>query len=105
MKHENEYNALMKSVSGIAEQMKGIYDRAYIAYKPLVDDICSRHAEEKEVDWLLSWLLDFAGDRRVLGLYKQVCRAYRQIYPDIVAFYIMDYFNMYEPERLDEHSQ
>ena len=37
---------------------------------------------------------------RMLGLYKQVCRAYWQIYPESIAFYIMEYRKEYDPESL-----
>ena len=92
--------SIFRDISALAEQMKGIYDDAVIAYTPLVNDICNRKASEKDVSWLLSWLLDYAGDKRMLNLSKQVCRAYWQIYPSIVAEYIMDYRKEYDPESM-----
>ena len=99
-KEKQVEQSLYNDISALAERMKGIYDDAVAAYMPLVNDICHRNASEKEVSWLLFWLLDFAGDKRMLELSKQVCRAYWQIYPNIVADYIMDYRKEYDPESL-----
>ena len=84
----------------LIQQLNGLNDQAVAAYAPLVDDICSRKATEKEVDWLLTWMLDFTGNERMLKLYKRVCRAYWQIYPETIAFYIMEYRKWYDPESL-----
>lgn len=92
--------SLCSDISALSERIKGIYDEAVATYTPLVNDICNRNASEREVSWLLSWLLEFAGDKRMLGLSKQVCRVYWQIYPKIVADYIMDYRKEYDPESL-----
>ena len=84
----------------LVEQMKHIHDMAVVAYTPLVDDLCSRKATENEVGWMLDWLLMYAGDDRMLQLYKKVCRTFWQIYPDSIAFYIMEYRKEYDPESL-----
>jgi hypothetical protein len=91
---------LAKELEPLIQQLNGLNDQAVTAYAPLVDDICSRKATEKEVDWLLTWMLDFAGNERMLKLYKRVCRAYWQIYPETIAFYIMEYRKWYDPESL-----
>lgn len=91
---------LAKKLEPLIQQLNGLNDQAVAAYAPLVDDICSRKATEKEVDWLLTWMLDFAGNERMLKLYKRVCRAYWQIYPETIAYYIMEYRVFYDPESL-----
>ena len=91
---------LAKKLEPLIQQLNGLNDQAVAAYAPLVDDICSRKATEKEVDWLLTWMLDFAGNERMLKLYKRVCRAYWQIYPETIAYYIMEYRKWYDPESL-----
>jgi hypothetical protein len=91
---------LAKELEPLIQQLNGLNDQAVTAYAPLVDDICSRKATEKEVDWLLTWMLDFAGNERMLKLYKRVCRAYWQIYTETIAFYIMEYRKWYDPESL-----
>jgi len=36
----------------------------------------------------------------MLKLYKQVCRTYWKIYPESIAFYIMEYRKEYDRESL-----
>ena len=100
MEDSKDYEELLASIGKIAEKMQDLYNQAYYAYKPQVDDICQRDASQKEVEWLLDWLLQYAGDDRMLGLYKQVCRVYWQKYPESIAFYIMEYRKWYDPESL-----
>lgn len=95
-----QMDALVKRLEPLIQQMKTIHDQAVVAYTPLVNDLCSRKATENEVEWMLDWLLMYAGDERMLQLYKQVCRAYWKIYPDSIAFYIMEYRKEYDPESL-----
>jgi len=91
---------LAKELKPIIQQLNALNDQAVAAYAPLVEDICSRKATEKDVGWLLTWMLDFAGNERMLELYKRVCRAYWQIYPETIAYYIMEYRVFYDPESL-----
>ena len=99
-KIQKDEEQLAKDLEPLIQQMVGIYDNAVAAYTPLVEDICSRRATEKEVGWLLTWMLDFAGEERMLNLYKRVCRAYWNTYPETVAYYIMEYRVFYDPESL-----
>lgn len=39
MEDSKEYQELLDGIKQIAEQMKGLYEQAYYAYKPQVDDI------------------------------------------------------------------
>ena len=91
---------LVKQLEPLIQQMKNIHDQAVMVYTPLVNDLCNRMATKNEVERMLDWLLMFAGDERMLQLYKQVCRAYWKIYPESIAFYIMDYRKEYDPESL-----
>ena len=100
MEDSKEYQDFLDGFKVFAEQMKGLCEQAYYVYKPQVDDICSRNASQNEVGLLLDWLLQYAGDDRMLGLYKQVCRAYWQKYPESISFYVLEYLKWYEPEKL-----
>ena len=91
---------LAKRLEPLIQQMKSLYDRAVEIYKPLVDNLCSRKATQREVEHMLDWLLMYAGERRMLALYKQVCRSYWKMYPDSVAYYIMEYRKEYDPDSL-----
>ncbi len=99
-KADSKFDDLVKQLEPLIQQMKTIQDQAVVVYTPLVDDLCNRMATKNEVERMLDWLLMFAGDERMLQLYKQVCRAYWKIYPESIAFYIMDYRKEYDPESL-----
>ena len=100
-KKENQtIDDLAENLKPLVEQMKHIHDMAVVAYTPLVDDLCSRKATQNEVGWMLDWLLMYAGDDRMLKLYKKICRTFWQTYPDSIAFYIMEYRKEYDPESL-----
>ena len=71
-----------------------------IAYTPQVQELCDKKATQNEVERMLDWLLMYAGDERMLKLYKQVCRTYWKIYPESIAFYIMEYRKEYDRESL-----
>ena len=77
---------------------RSIHQKAYEVYLPLVEEVCSRIVSEAEVSHLLEYLLDFACDEKILGLYKRVCRRYLYVYPSCIKFYIEAYWDMWEDE-------
>ena len=81
-----------------AKQVIQIIQNAYEVYCPLVKDVCSRTVSEVELSHLLDYLLDFACDEKILGLYKEVCRRYLYTYPSCIKFYIEAYRGMWEDE-------
>lgn len=81
-----------------AKQVIQINQNAYEVYCPLVKDVCSRTVSEDELSHLLDYLLDFACDEKILGLYKEVCRRYLHAYPSCIKFYIEAYWGMWEDE-------
>ena len=95
-KEDGSNNELLE----MAKAMSELQERAVEAYRPLVDDICSRKAKEDEVDHLLTWMFDFVENERMLMLFKRVCRAYFNTYPEVVAFYILEYRRLYDRESL-----
>lgn len=97
---DKDVKKLVKDLEPLIQKMKTINDQAVVAYTPLVDDLCRRKAAQNEVELMLDYLLMFAGDDRMLALYKRVCRTYWQTYPESIAFYIMEYRKEYDPESL-----
>lgn len=97
---DKDVKKLVKDLEPLIQQMKTINDQAVVAYTPLVDDLCRRKAAQNEVELMLDYLLMFAGDDRMLALYKRVCRTYWQTYPESITFYIMEYRKEYDPESL-----
>ncbi len=72
----------------IAEQIVEIHQKAYEVYLPLIEDVCSRTVSEDELSHLLDYLLDFACDEKILGLYRKVCIRYLYVYPRCIKYYI-----------------
>ena len=87
-----------ESTYQIAEKISKLYQEAYGVYLPLVEDVCSRTVSEDELSHLLDYLLDFACDEKILGLYKWVCRKYLDVYPGCIRNYIEAYREMWEDE-------
>lgn len=85
-----------ESVFQIAEQINQLHKETYDTYLPLVDDICRQELSEKELSYLLDYLLDFSCDDKILGLYKKVCRRYLYIYPSCIKSYIDAYREMWK---------
>ena len=96
----NQEEKLLQDVSVIAQRLKELHNDAVIAYTPQVQNLCAKRATENEVERMLDLLWSFAGDERILKLYKQVCRAYWKIYPETIAYYIMAYRKEYDRESL-----
>ena len=88
-----------ENIYQIAEQIVQLHQKAYEFYLPLVEDVCSRTVSEDELSHLLDYLLDFACDEKMLGLYKKVCRRYLYVYPDCIKFYIEAYREMWGEEN------
>ena len=90
---------LKDEMSVIVEEISSLHNKAVSAYTPLVNDICSRKATENEIDQLLTYMFDFVGEKRMLELFKKVCRTYMEIYPEVIGFYLIEYFKNYDIER------
>lgn len=90
-----------ESIYQIAKKISKLYQEAYDAYLPLVEDTCRREVSEDELSHLLDYLLDFACDERILRLYKKVCRRYLYVYPRCIKFYIEAYREMWEDKDED----
>ena len=93
-------NNFEKHIMEFAKAISDLHRKAVADYTPLVNDICSKDASNDEVDHLLSWMFDFAGDEQMLQLFKQVCRKYIYKYLETIAFYILEYRKEFDRESL-----
>ena len=88
-----------KNLSKLAKKLQDLNKQAYNEYKPRVDDIIvNKRTSQKEVEWLLSQMLDFCFDDKVLSLFKTLCRYYWDINPQATVDYIRYYREMWEEE-------
>lgn len=90
---------MAESICQFAEKISKLFQEAYDVYLPLVKDVCGREVSEDELAHLFDYLLDFACDEKILGLYKKVCRKYLYVYPRCIKFYIEAYREMWEDEN------
>lgn len=86
------------TIKEMALQLKKINEIAYNQYKPIVSDLCSRIATLSEVEYTFDRILDFCGDDAVLGLFKDVCRHYFNIYPEMIVNQINSYRDIWDTE-------
>lgn len=88
-----------ESVFCMAENINELHRRAYAVYLPVVKNICSREVSEGELEHILDHLLDFTCEKKMLDLYKKVCRKYLCIYQNCIKFYIEAYRETWEEEK------
>lgn len=87
----------VSEIKSIAESIKNLYAQAFLIYKPIVDDICSKETvESKELENVLDGLVSMCISDERLNLVKQVCRKFYSQYPEVITDYIMFYKEMYE---------
>lgn len=85
-------------INKFAIQIKRINEVAYIQYKPIAYDLCSRVAPISEVEHTLDRMLDFCGCDEVLSLFKKICKHYYEIYPEMITFEINSYREFWDSE-------
>ena len=85
-------------IKEIALQLKKINEMAYLQYKPIVSDLCSRIALLNEVEHTLDAMLDFCADDTFLELFKELCRHYYGIYPEMITDQINAYREVWDTE-------
>lgn len=83
----------IKKIACMMTELNGL---AYIIYKPMVDDVCTRKAPESEVERLLDYMVGICNDDRITELFKRVCRKYLYLYPEMIVSEIYTYKDMYE---------
>lgn len=89
----------ISEIKSIAENIKNLYTQAFLIYKPIVNDICSKEmVENKELENVLDGLVSMCMSDEMLNLFKQVCRKFYSQYPEVISDYVMFYKEMYEEE-------
>lgn len=83
-------------IQNLVKSINELHRMAFDIYKPVAEDLCSRIAISDEVEHTLDWMLDFCGDDAILVLFKNICRHYAKIYPDIIEYEVLAYREMYE---------
>ena len=85
----------------LAQSLVELHDEALMLYTPLVNDMCARKASEDELEELLSSMLGFVTDERILALFKKICRRYFYTYPESVGFYVKECMTMMDENKAE----
>ena len=95
----NEDSFIKQLEAEIADWFNNIdalYDKAYLEYKSIVEEMCNRIVSENEIDNLLTNLFEFLEDERMVELFKRISRNYYSIYPELITFHVKDYIDVFE---------
>jgi hypothetical protein len=88
-----------KNMEQLIDQLQLCYKRAYVIYKPQVEALITRRIQdENTIQHLLDGLLDSCADRKILLLFKRVCRYYWDINPQATADYVQTYRNLWDSD-------
>lgn len=98
---DKEMDDLVQSVGQIAKSLKSLARQAEAQYVFEVEEIIqSKDRSPQRIQHLLDSMLGFCFEDRVLALYKKLCRYYFYIDPEVTAFYINSYREMWDEESL-----
>lgn len=100
---EQDYQALLESISGLVASLNDMHQQAVQQYTPIVQAIVhSRSRDVRRIEATLDWLLGHCGYEPALRLYKQLCRHYFTIDPAATVSYINAYREMWDSETEEE---
>ncbi len=91
---------LIGKIGELASMVKQLASQAVQQYSPEVDLIISSECrDDKRIEHLLDWMLDFCFDEKMLLLYKKLCRYYFSFNPEATAYHINSYREMWDDEN------
>lgn len=84
----------------LAQSIQQLSNDACAIYEPQVDDIIhSQSKDMKQIEWLLTSMLDFCSNDKMILLFKKLCRYVYFIDPEITYFYVNQYREMWDNEE------
>ncbi len=85
------------TIDQLVQAIKKNADVAYAAYAPLVDELISAGVRDPhEIESLLDRILDFCFDKRMVEVYRKLCRHYWTIDQRATAEYVYAYKDMWD---------
>ena len=94
-----EYQQLLETMSGFAEELNALYQQTVLAYTPQVEELIrTRCRDSHSIDSTLDGLLDFCCHEPALQLFKRLCRYYWDIDPSATVEHINAYREMWDSE-------
>jgi len=90
----------LKKIEELAIAMQQLASQAVQQYSPEVDLIISSECkDDKRIEHLLEGMLEFCFDEKMLLLYKKLCRYYFSFNPELTAYHINAYREMWDDEN------
>jgi hypothetical protein len=87
-------------ISAIAKRMQALHSQAVVDYTPIVEDLIrSKCKDENRIEWTLDHLLDFAGDERIINLYRKLCHYLYSLNPQAAAEYVQFWKEQYDEDE------
>lgn len=95
--------AFVEELRPLVEARNHLARKAETGFAIQVDDIIGEGCKDpKRIEWLLSGMLDFCFDDRILVLFKKLCRYYYAIDPEATASYVYSYREMWDKDYMPE---
>jgi hypothetical protein len=83
----------------LSEQIQALQTQAIAVYTPEVEYLIQSKCKDcNQIEHLLDGLLDFAGNDKILALYRKLCRYYYFINPEATTDYIRYYREAYDED-------
>lgn len=95
--------AFVEELRPLVEARNHLARKAETGFAIQVADITRKGCKDpKRIEWLLSCMLDFGFDDRILVLFKKLCRYYYAIDPEATASYVYSYREMWDKDYMPE---
>ena len=95
--------ALVEELRPLVEARNHLARKAETGFAMQLSDIIREGCKDpKRIEWLLTCMLDFGFDDRILALFKKLCRYYYPIAPDATARYVYSYRDMWDEDYTPE---
>ena len=99
-------DSLVEKLKPIIEAQQMLARRAEIEYTAQVNAIIQGQCKDAQhIEHVLTWMLDFCFDDRMLELFKKLCRYYYRIDPEATASYVYFYRDMWDSDKIPEGEQ
>ena len=81
----------------LAKNINALASKAFSGYSPEVDAIIDFGCKDRQrIETTLDWMLDFCWDKKMLKLFKKLCRYYYEINPRVTAEYVIAYRDLWD---------
>lgn len=96
--------AFIREIGEMLMQIQNLLKQGLIPLSVQVDRIINnRIIDEKQLDELLSDLLDYTQIEEGLAVFKRLCRYCFYLYPQMTAEYICYYREIYDPDHVTDN--